>query len=142
MMGVGKSTIGKVLSKKLHMKFVDIDKIIENKLKMTIPEIFKKKGELFFRKFEEKITLEEVKKKNRVISLGGGAFMNAKIRDCAIAEGRSFWLNLDLSLLEKRLLNSKKRPLLVNKNIRLDFRRAFFNFDLLYKTVIEIKNIF
>ena len=125
MMGVGKSTIGRALSVQLSMQFVDIDKIIEKKLELTVQKIFDQKGEKFFRKFEEKITLEEVKKKNRVISLGGGAFMNAKIRDCAIEEGRSFWLKLDLSLLEKRLLNSKKRPLLVNKNIRLDLEKIY-----------------
>ena len=54
MMGVGKSTIGKVLSKKLHMKFVDIDKIIENKLKMTIPEIFKKKVNYFLENLKKR----------------------------------------------------------------------------------------
>ena len=63
MMGVGKSTIGKILSKRLFMQFIDVDKIIENKLKMKIPKIFEKKGESFFRKLEEKITLLEAKKK-------------------------------------------------------------------------------
>ena len=77
MMGVGKSTVGKTLSKRLLMGFSDIDKIIENILKMSIQEIFEKKGEIFFRKFEEKITLQETKRKNVVISLGGGAFINS-----------------------------------------------------------------
>ena len=63
MMGVGKSTVGKTLSKRLLMGFSDIDEIIENTLKMSIQDIFEKKGELFFRKFEEKITLQETKKK-------------------------------------------------------------------------------
>ena len=63
MMGVGKSAVGKSLSKRLLMQFSDIDKIIENTLKMSIQEIFKNKGELFFRKLEEKITLQEAKKK-------------------------------------------------------------------------------
>ena len=66
MMGVGKSAVGKSLSKRLLMQFSDIDKIIENTLKMSIQEIFKNKGELFFRKLEEKITLQEAKKKNVV----------------------------------------------------------------------------
>ena len=63
MMGVGKSTIGKALSKHLSMEFVDIDKVIEKKLKLTIQKIFEQKGEVFFRQFEEKVTLEKVKKK-------------------------------------------------------------------------------
>jgi shikimate kinase len=79
MMGVGKSTIGQILSKHLSMDFVDIDRIIEKKLKLTIQKVFERKGEVFFRKFEEKITLEEIKKKNKVISLGGGAFINKKL---------------------------------------------------------------
>ena len=79
MMGVGKSSIGKALSKNLSMEFIDIDKIIEKTLKLTIEEIFKQKGENFFRKLEEEITIEQIEKKNKVISLGGGAFMNKKL---------------------------------------------------------------
>ena len=125
MMGVGKSTVGKALSKELSMQFVDIDQVIEKKLKLTIKAIFEKKGEAFFREFEEKVTLEEVKKKNRVISLGGGAFVNTKIRDCVISNTKSFWLHLDINLLEKRLVNSKKRPLLISKNIRIDLEEIY-----------------
>ena len=125
MMGVGKSTIGKALSKELSMEFIDIDSLIENKLKLTIKKIFEKKGEAFFRNFEEKVTLEEVKKKNKVISLGGGAFMNAKIRNKVISDTKSFWLHLDINLLEKRLINSKKRPLLINKNVRINLEKIY-----------------
>jgi shikimate kinase len=125
MMGVGKSTIGLSVSRQLSMQFIDTDKIIENKLKLTIQKIFEKKGEDFFREYEEKVTLDEVKKKNRVISLGGGAFMNKKIRNYVISNTKSFWLHLDINLLEKRLINSKKRPLLVGRNIRLDLEKIY-----------------
>ena len=54
MMGVGKSTIGKKLAKKLKLKFIDIDQIIEKKEKSKIKEIFIKKGENYFRKIEKK----------------------------------------------------------------------------------------
>ena len=57
MMGVGKSTIGKKLAKKLKIKFIDIDQIIEKKEKSTIKEIFEDKGEEYFRKIEKKINL-------------------------------------------------------------------------------------
>ena len=124
-MGVGKSTIGKAISKELSMQFIDIDIIIEKKLKLTVQKIFKEKGEPFFREFEEKVTFEEIKKKNRIISLGGGAFMNAKIRNYIILNTKSFWLHLDLNLLEKRLVGSKKRPLLINKNVKLDLERIY-----------------
>jgi shikimate kinase len=126
MMGVGKSTIGKAISKQLSMQFIDIDSVIENNLKLTIQKIFEKKGEAFFREYEEKITIEEVKKKNSVISLGGGAFMNANIRDYVISNTKSFWLHLDIDLLEKRLVGSTKRPLLVNKNVKLDLENIYY----------------
>ena len=51
--------------------------------------------------------------------------MNAKIREYALLNTKSFWLCLNLRLLEKRLVNSKKRPLLVNKNIRLDLEKIY-----------------
>jgi shikimate kinase len=117
MMGVGKTTIGKALSKRLSMQFSDIDKIIENKLKMNIYRIFKEKGESFFRKFEEKITLQELRKKNIIISLGGGAFINPKIREQILLNSKCFWLDLDTKLIAKRLVRSKKRPLLSNTNL-------------------------
>ena len=125
MMGVGKSTIGKALSRSLSMEFIDIDKIIEKKIKLTIEEIFKEKGEIFFRKLEEKITLEEIEKSNKIISLGGGAFMNKKIRDCVISYTKSFWLHIDVNQLAKRLDNSKKRPLLINKNVTLTLEKIY-----------------
>ena len=73
MMGVGKSTVGKKLAKKLKLKFIDIDGLIEKKEKKTIKQIFENKSEDYFRKIEKKITLEELKKSNSVIALGGGA---------------------------------------------------------------------
>ena len=132
MMGVGKSTIGRALSKRLLMQFSDIDTIIENKLKMSVPKIFEKKGESFFRKIEEKITLQENKKKNIIISLGGAAFINSKIRKNILVNSESFWLDLDVKLIEKRLMKSKKRPLLNNKNLGIALEKIY----------IERKNIY
>ena len=80
MMGVGKSTIGKKLARKLKLKFIDIDRLIEKKEKSSISEIFSQNGESYFRKIEKNITLEELKKDNCVIALGGGTFLNKKVR--------------------------------------------------------------
>ena len=80
MMGVGKSTIGRNLAKKLNYNFVDIDKLIEIKEGTSINFIFKNKSENYFRKIECEITLKELKKNKSVISLGGGSFMNKSIR--------------------------------------------------------------
>ena len=111
-MGVGKSTIGKKLAKKLKFEFIDIDQIIEKKEKRTIKEIFENKSEGYFRKIEKKISLEELKKSNAVIALGGGAFMDPSIRKEAKSLSISFWLDLNLKSLLIRLKNVKKRPLL------------------------------
>jgi len=118
MMGVGKSTIGKKLAEKLKRKFVDIDKIIEIKEKNTIKEIFENKGENYFRKIEKKITLEELKKNNLIIALGGGAFINTSIRKEIKNSCLSFWLDLDIASLLLRLKNVKKRPLLDTSKLK------------------------
>jgi shikimate kinase/shikimate kinase/3-dehydroquinate synthase len=80
MMGSGKSSIGSIVSKKLDIDFIDIDKEIENKLGMKISKIFENKGEKYFSEIEENFTLKILKRSNIVISLGGGAFLNSKIK--------------------------------------------------------------
>ena len=111
MMGSGKSSIGYLVSKKLNLIFIDIDSLIEEEAEMSISEIFEEKGENYFRNLEEKTTLKNLKKNNKVISLGGGAFVNDKIRKEILANHLSFWLCWDDSVLLSRIKNSKKRPL-------------------------------
>ena len=94
MMGSGKSSIGYLVSKKLNLSFIDIDNLIKKKIKMSISEVFKRKGEDYFRDIEEKITLKALKNTNEVISLGGGGFINNKIRKEILTSHLSFWLNL------------------------------------------------
>ncbi len=113
MMGSGKTSIGFLVSKKLKIKFFDIDYLIEKELKMTISEIFETKGEKFFRDFEEKITLKILKKKQIIIALGGGAFLNKKIRTEILNNHVSIWLKLDIKTLIKRIRNSSRRPIAV-----------------------------
>ena len=110
MMGSGKTSIGFIVSKKLKLNFLDIDQEIENKTGNSISEIFEKKGEKFFRKLEERITLKNLDKKNSVISLGGGAFLNTNIQNEILSKHISIWLNWDTKTLLKRIKNSKKRP--------------------------------
>ena len=116
MMGSGKSIIGKLISKKLKLKFFDIDNVIEKEAHMNIAEIFSKKGENFFRNLEEKITIKSLESSNSVISLGGGSFINEKIRREVITNNFSFWLNWDNSTLLNRIKNSHKRPIAFYSN--------------------------
>ena len=111
MMGSGKSTIGYFLSKSTDLKFVDIDKVIEKKAGLKIIDIFEKKGEVYFRNLEEKITLEFLKEKKKILSLGGGGFLNNNIRKKMSENSLSFWLNWNSSTLLKRIYKSYKRPL-------------------------------
>ena len=111
MMGSGKSSIGNLVSKKLDLPFIDIDNLIIEDAKMSIAEIFEKKGEVYFRNLEEKITLKYLKKIKNVVSLGGGGFINTKIRKEILDNHFSFWLNSDESILIKRIKDSEKRPL-------------------------------
>ena len=111
MMGSGKSSIGNLVSKKLNLSFIDIDNLITEETGMSIPKIFNEKGEGYFRNIEEKITLKALKNIKSVISLGGGGFINSKIKKEVLAKHFSFWLNLDESILLKRIKGSKKRPL-------------------------------
>ena len=117
MMGVGKSTIGKKLAKKLKYNFTDLDKLIEIKEKLSINLIFKNKGENYFREIERSIALQELKKKKSVIALGGGAYLDKSIRISARKLSLSFWLDVSAEILIKRLSRTKKRPLLYKKNI-------------------------
>ena len=125
MMGVGKSTIGKILAKKLKYKFFDVDKLIESKENMSIYLIFKIKDEKYFRKIEKEITLQILKRNNSVISLGGGAFLNKSIREESKKNSVSFWLDVEIDELTKRLKRTKKRPLLLKKNINVTIREIF-----------------
>ena len=111
MMGSGKSSIGNLTSKKLGLPFIDVDSLIVENTGMSISEIFEKKGENYFRNLEEKITLKYLKRTQNVISLGGGGFINAKIRKEILTNHFSFWLNWDESILIRRIKGSKKRPL-------------------------------
>ena len=111
MMGSGKSSIGNLVSKRLDIPFIDIDNLIVTNTGMSISEIFEKKGEGYFRDLEEKFTLKSLKRIKNVVALGGGGFINTKIRKEILANHFSFWLNWNESILIKRIKNSKKRPL-------------------------------
>ena len=132
MMGVGKSTIGKILAKQLNYKFVDVDKLIENKEGSTINYIFKNKSENYFRKIENDITLVELKKYNSVISMGGGAFLNNSIRKSAKKLSTSFWLDVSIDELIKRLKKNNKRPLLLKKNTNEEEKKIYFDRKKIY----------
>ena len=137
MMGSGKTSIGTLVSKKTKLEFFDIDKHIEKSLKMKIAEIFLNKGEKFFRNIEEKITLKILKKKDVIIALGGGTFLNKNVREEILSNHTSFWLNWDDNILVNRIMNSSKRPLTIKASkselIKLSKKRSTVYSKALYK---------
>ena len=116
MMGSGKSLIGKILSKKLNFEFIDIDNKIEEKEDKTISDIFKNNGEKYFRKIEEDLSINFLTLENKIISLGGGGYINPIIRKQCVKNSISIWLNWKDETLIERIKNSKKRPLAMKLN--------------------------
>lgn len=133
MMGVGKTTVGKIVAKKQGLKFIDTDANIEEKYSMTISEIFKKKGEKFFRIEEEKEVLKSLKKNHCVISLGGGAFINKIVRNNILKSAVSVWLDINLETLSKRIKWNKKRPLLDRENNQKKINKLYFERKNIYQ---------
>ena len=132
-MGVGKSTLGKIVAKKLNLKFIDTDLNIEKKWSMKIWEIFEKKGENFFRIEEEKEVLECLKKNKTVLSLGGGAFISKSIRNSVLKNSLSFWLDLNLKTITQRVKWNKKRPLLNQQNAEEIIKKLYLKRKNIYK---------
>ena len=133
MMAVGKTTLGKIVAKKQELKFIDIDASIEKKNSMTIKEIFKKKGEKFFRMEEEKEVLKSLEKNNCVIALGGGAFMNKTVRENILKNAISIWLNVDIKTLNQRVKWNQKRPLLKEENNQKKITKLYAERKNIYK---------
>jgi len=114
MMAAGKTTIGSKLAKKLNYNFFDVDFEIEKLENNKIINIFENKGESYFRKVEERLSLNFVEKNNCVISLGGGAFINENIRKKIQKNSHSFWLNWKIRTILDRISKNKNRPIALN----------------------------
>jgi shikimate kinase len=112
LMGAGKTSIGRRVASRLDMPFADSDKEIEEASRMTIPELFDLYGETEFRALEERVLHRLLREGHRVVSTGGGAFMNPAIRDTIAETGISVWLDADFETLMERVVKKKNRPLL------------------------------
>lgn len=119
-MGAGKTTVGTKLAKKLGYYFIDSDQEIEDRERKSIPEIFTKNGEKYFREIEEKIIEEIVfRDEEIVLSIGGGAFMSEKTREILSKKAITIWLDAPIEDLVRRVSAKNNRPLLNGKNRRL-----------------------
>lgn len=112
MMGAGKTAVGKALAAALHAPFLDSDAEIEKAANMTIPEIFARDGEPFFRLKERQVISRLLENERGVLSTGGGAYMAPENREIISKKGVAVWLNADLDLLWSRVRHKDTRPLL------------------------------
>lgn len=110
-MASGKSTIGKELAKELNYDFIDTDRFIEKEIGMTIPIIFEKFGEDFFRKKESEILISIVTKKNVVISVGGGLPCHNNNMSLLKKTGKVIFLKSGFEVYYERLQQMKDRPI-------------------------------
>ena len=116
LMGAGKSVIGRLVAQMLDIPFVDSDHEIERVSRMTIEELFQTYGEPEFRALEARVIKRLLKSGPRVLSTGGGAFMNDTTRAMVLTSGLSVWLKADLDILWARVSKRDTRPLLKTAN--------------------------
>ena len=117
-MGSGKTTIGRKLSYKLKLPFIDTDEEVVKASGCSIPDIFRIYGEKAFRDTEKKIIFRCLNERPTIIATGGGAFLNQEIRKKIGERGISIWLRASLDILEQRTANQTGRPLLDNDEPR------------------------
>ena len=138
-MGVGKTTIGRILAKDLQLDFVDCDLEIEERCGASIAWIFDVEGEIGFRERETQILDELTSRKNVLLATGGGAVLNEENRDYLRKRGTVVYLDSSVDLLAKRMAKDKKRPLLQNGNPKEVLERIKNQRDPLYKEVADIR---
>ena len=114
MMGVGKSSVGRKLAAMLHLAFVDADEEIETAAQMSIPEIFERFGEAYFRDGERRVIARLIDRPGTraVIATGGGAFASEETRALILERAIAVWLDSDVETLLERVSRKDNRPLL------------------------------
>ena len=124
-MGSGKSTIGKRLSEKLSVPFIDLDTYIETQTGMSIVEIFSTYGENFFRQKEEEILLSLSQEEPHVLSLGGGSLLKEDSKTYVSQNYKLFTLIVPFSIIQKRI-SASDRPLAKSAKFLFDARESHY----------------
>ncbi len=135
LMGAGKTTIGKMLAKKLKKTFYDTDQEIEKKLGVKVSVIFDLEGEEGFRKRETQMIDELTRKKNIILATGGGVVLSAENRALLKERGKVIYLNAKPQHLAKRMAYDKDRPLLQQGNMLDTLNQLFKDRHPLYLNV-------
>jgi shikimate kinase len=106
-----------MLSEAIGVPFSDTDSIIEKEVGKEINKIFDDSGERYFRQVEEKVVERTLEDNAHIISTGGGSIVSSNTRNLIKVKSFSIWIQCDVNIIAKRLLNHGDRPLLKNKNI-------------------------
>lgn len=131
-MGVGKTTIGKLVAKKLYRDFIDVDEEIEKEFKMPPSQIFKTMGEKAFREREKSLITSLSQQKLKIISVGGGAFLQEDIRKKCLENCIVFFLDLSWEGWKERInLIIDSRPVLQGKTIE-EIEELFYKRQEIY----------
>lgn len=137
-MGCGKSTVGKLLAKKMGLSFVDMDSYIEEKAGMTVKEIFAKFGEPHFRDLEHQACIELNSTGNKVIGAGGGTLTFDRNTEVLKQNGTVVFLDVSYEVLCSRLKNDTTRPLLQCENRNEKIKELLEARTPIYKSVSDI----
>jgi shikimate kinase len=112
-MGSGKSKVGEIVAKQLHLKHIDLDDFIEEEEQRSISDIFNNNGETYFRELEKKYLNEIIKENNILVSTGGGTSTHNNLMDTMNEVGETIYLKCSTDVLFKRLQNNKEnRPMI------------------------------
>ena len=133
MMGVGKSTLGRKLAKKLNVSFLDSDEEIEIAAGMSVSEIFNKFGENYFRNGEKRVMERLLNEGPGIIATGGGTFISNDIRNLILTNSFSVWIKADLETIWTRLSGKTNRPLLLVKDPKKKIKMLIENRYPIYK---------
>jgi len=132
-MGVGKTTIGKKVATILNRDFIDIDERIEKEYNMPVSQIFAEFGETEFRDREKSLIASLAEQKQKIISVGGGAFLQQEIREICLASCIVIFLELSLEAWKDRLeLIIDSRPVLKGKSIE-EMEELFYKRQDIYR---------
>ncbi|PSM16194.1 MULTISPECIES: shikimate kinase [Nitratireductor] len=118
LMGAGKTAIGRKVAQMLDLPFIDSDHEIEAVSRLSVADLFALYGESEFRSLERRVIARLLDEGGRVVSTGGGAFMNAQTRQAIAERAVSIWLKADLDVLMERVMKNRHRPLLKNADPR------------------------
>ncbi|MCU9593396.1 shikimate kinase [Caldibacillus thermolactis] len=133
-MGVGKTSVGKAVAKKLYRDFIDIDEEIEKKFQMPTTKIFKTYGEETFREVEKELVIHFSKQKMKVISLGGGAFLQEEIKQACYKNCIIIFLDLSFESWKDRInLIIDSRPVLQGKSLK-EMEKLYYERQPIYST--------